>query len=81
MKRPLSLLAIASAVALGMIAAAPARADQILIGLITKTDNNPFFVKMREGANAKAKELGATLQSFAGNSTATTTPRSPRSRA
>ncbi len=66
MKRPLSLLAIASAVALGMIAAAPARADQILIGLITKTDNNPFFVKMREGANAKAKELGATLQSFAG---------------
>ncbi len=40
--------------------------DKVLIGLITKTDNNPFFVKMREGANAKAEELGATLQSFAG---------------
>jgi len=66
MKRSLSLLAVASAVALGMLGVAPARADGILVGLITKTDNNPFFVKMREGANAKAKELGATLQSFAG---------------
>jgi fructose transport system substrate-binding protein len=44
----------------------PANAAGVLIGLITKTDNNPFFVKMREGAAAKAKELGVTLQSFAG---------------
>ncbi len=48
------------------LAAVPARADQIIVGLITKTDNNPFFVKMREGAAAKAKELGVTLQTFAG---------------
>lgn len=34
--------------------------------LITKTDINPFFVKMREGATAKAEELGINLQSFAG---------------
>ncbi|MEL6585359.1 MAG: sugar ABC transporter substrate-binding protein [Pseudomonadota bacterium] len=34
--------------------------------LITKTDTNPFFVKMREGATAKAEELGITLKSFAG---------------
>ena len=34
--------------------------------LITKTDTNPFFVKMREGAEAKAEELGMTLKSFAG---------------
>lgn len=34
--------------------------------LITKTDTNPFFVKMREGATAKAEELGITLSSFAG---------------
>lgn len=34
--------------------------------LITKTDTNPFFVKMREGASAKAKELGITLNSYAG---------------
>ena len=37
-----------------------------IVGLITKTNNNPFFVKMKEGAEAKAKELGVTLQSFAG---------------
>ncbi len=36
------------------------------VGLITKTETNPFFVKMKEGADAKAKELGADLQSFAG---------------
>ena len=34
--------------------------------LITKTDSNPFFVKMKEGAQAKADELGMTLKAFAG---------------
>ena len=34
--------------------------------LITKTDTNPFFVKMKEGAEAKAAELDMTLKSFAG---------------
>ncbi|SHI81827.1 mannose-binding protein/fructose-binding protein/ribose-binding protein [Palleronia salina] len=34
--------------------------------LITKTDTNPFFVKMREGAQAKAEELGIELKTFAG---------------
>ena len=37
-----------------------------IVGLITKTNTNPFFVKMKEGAEAKAKELGVELQSFAG---------------
>jgi fructose transport system substrate-binding protein len=36
------------------------------VGLITKTETNPFFVKMREGAEAKAKELGVKLISAAG---------------
>src|SRR5688572_17937820 len=40
--------------------------DDITVGLITKTETNPFFVKMKEGANAKASELGASVQSFAG---------------
>jgi fructose transport system substrate-binding protein len=40
--------------------------ETVTIGLITKTDTNPFFVKMKEGAQAKAEELGAELQSFAG---------------
>ncbi|PWG18411.1 sugar ABC transporter substrate-binding protein [Salibaculum griseiflavum] len=34
--------------------------------LITKTDSNPFFVKMREGASAKAEELGIELNTYAG---------------
>lgn len=40
--------------------------DTIIIGLITKTDTNPFFVKMKEGAKAKADELGVELRTFAG---------------
>ncbi|MGO4851591.1 sugar ABC transporter substrate-binding protein [Phaeovulum sp. W22_SRMD_FR3] len=34
--------------------------------LITKTDTNPFFVKMKEGATAKAAELGVDLKTYAG---------------
>ena len=41
-------------------------AQQITIGLITKTNTNPFFVKMKEGAEAEAKKLGVKLSSFAG---------------
>ena len=37
-----------------------------IVCLITKTDTNPFFVKMKEGAEAKATELGMTLKAFAG---------------
>jgi len=42
-------------------------AEEIKVGLITKTDSNPFFVKMREGAQAKADELGVTLLTGTGN--------------
>ncbi len=53
--------------ALALVAmAASASAQDIGACLITKTDTNPFFVKMREGAEAKAAELGVTLSSFAG---------------
>ncbi|MEN9432585.1 MAG: hypothetical protein RLZZ422_174 [Pseudomonadota bacterium] len=41
-------------------------AEGTIVGLITKTNTNPFFVKMKEGAEAKAKELGLELRSFAG---------------
>ena len=34
--------------------------------LITKNNTNPFFVKMKEGAEAKAKELGIEFQAAAG---------------
>jgi fructose transport system substrate-binding protein len=57
------LFAAAAAMAL---AAGPAFAQDISACLITKTDTNPFFVKMKEGAQAKADELGVTLKSYAG---------------
>jgi fructose transport system substrate-binding protein len=40
--------------------------DQPIVGLITKTDTNPFFVKMKEGAQQAATQAGVKLQSFAG---------------
>jgi fructose transport system substrate-binding protein len=37
-----------------------------IVGLITKTDTNPFFVKMKEGAQQAAGAQSLQLQSFAG---------------
>ncbi len=55
-----------TAAAVAALSAMPAAAQDISACLITKTDTNPFFVKMREGAAAKAEELGITLSSYAG---------------
>ena len=41
--------------------------DQPIVGLITKTETNPFFVKMREGAQTQANELGLQLLTAAGS--------------
>ena len=54
------------AVILGSMAATAVLAQDVTVGLITKTETNPFFVKMREGAEAKAKELGVKLIAAAG---------------
>lgn len=62
MQRTASKL-ILSALAL---AASSAFAAEPVVGLITKTETNPFFVKMKEGAQAEAKKLGAKLLSAAG---------------
>jgi len=59
------LLATTAVVVMGFAGAASA-ADGVTACLITKTDTNPFFVKMKEGAEAKAAELGMTLKSYAG---------------
>jgi len=40
--------------------------DDVQVGLITKTDTNPFFVKMKQAAQAAAKQNGATLISAGG---------------
>jgi len=50
--------------------AAPASAQEPDIGLITKTESNPFFVKMREGAQAAARSNGARLLTAAGKNDA-----------
>ena len=54
------------ALALGVAFSSPAAAADVTACLITKTDTNPFFVKMKEGAEAKAKELGVELKAYAG---------------
>lgn len=62
-----SAKALFCATALGVtVLAANAQAADTSACLITKTDTNPFFVKMKEGAVAKAKELGVDLKTFAG---------------
>ena len=54
-----------AALSVGLMSA-PSYADGPIVGLITKTNTNPFFVKMKEGFEAKAKELGLTPQAYAG---------------
>jgi len=49
-----------------LLAGAAQADEKVTACLITKTDTNPFFVKMKEGATAKAEELGMELKSFAG---------------
>ena len=55
-----------AAAAVAGLAAGPAFAQDVSACLITKTESNPFFVKMREGAQAKADELGMELTALAG---------------
>src|SRR4051794_14047876 len=65
----LAVLAV-SVVSLALVASAagrPARTNvTIKVGLITKTDTNPFFVKMKQGAQKEATALGAQLLTAAG---------------
>jgi len=64
MKVKSGLLALAMSAAITTPFAAAA--DKPVVGLITKTNTNPFFVKMREGAQAKADAMGVDLRTFAG---------------
>ena len=65
MKQHALKLSIAGAfLATAFVSATATAADSAC--LITKTNSNPFFVKMKEGAEAKATELGMKLMSFAG---------------
>ncbi|MFW2355861.1 sugar ABC transporter substrate-binding protein [Hydrogenophaga sp.] len=65
--RAFTLATSAGAFSVLALAASLAHAQaQPVIGLITKTDSNPFFVKMKEGADAEAKKLGAKLLTASG---------------
>ena len=57
--------AAVAALAIGLMSS-PTYAADVIVGLVTKTNTNPFFVKMKQGAQEKAKELGVTVQAYAG---------------
>ncbi|MGH3142228.1 MAG: substrate-binding domain-containing protein [Gaiellales bacterium] len=71
-KRPLFLVVVLGFAVSAVLAAVAAAntskqsAEKIKVGLITKDVTNPFFVKMRQGATAQAKKLGAELVYAAG---------------
>ncbi len=60
------LATLIGAIALNTFALSSAQAADVAACLITKTDTNPFFVKMKEGAAAAAKANGIALQTYAG---------------
>ena len=64
MKFGIRLLA-AAGLACGLLADA-APAGSLLVGLIVKTEANPFFVAMKRAAGERADELGVELRGFAG---------------
>jgi fructose transport system substrate-binding protein len=59
--------AVAAAALLSFASITPALSAGVGACLITKNVSNPFFVKMKEGAAAKATELGIDFKSYAGN--------------
>jgi fructose transport system substrate-binding protein len=72
-------LGVAGALALGVVAcgddeesggggSSGSSQEEVTVGLITKTEANPFFVKMKEGAQAKADELNVNLLTASGKS-------------
>ena len=61
-----TLKPLAAAAALMFVAGIAAAQSQPVIGLITKTESNAFFVKMKEGAAEAAKAKGAKLLTGAG---------------
>jgi fructose transport system substrate-binding protein len=61
------LVLAASAVMASVAGARNSKSEaKIKVGLITKDVTNPFFVKMKAGATAQAKKLGAELKYAAG---------------
>ena len=59
-------LGLSAALMLALGATGAFAADKPIVGLITKTNTNPFFVKMKAGAEEAAKASDIELRSFAG---------------
>ena len=74
----ITALAAAAALAAGVVACgsdsssggggSSSAKKEVTIGLITKTETNPFFVKMKEGAQAQAKKDSVKLLTASGKS-------------
>lgn len=65
-RRSVAVLAAAALATPFLVACGGDAGGRPIVGLITKTDTNPFFVKMKEGAQQAADANGVTLQTFAG---------------
>ena len=61
-----AMLATAGCGGSGGTATTSSSPKPVIVGLITKTDANPFFVKMRQGAEREAAAEGAVLMTGAG---------------
>jgi fructose transport system substrate-binding protein len=61
-----ALLAVIATATVVAVASANTNVSTIKIGLITKTETNPFFVKMKQGAQKAAKQYGAELLTASG---------------
>ncbi len=59
----------------GLVALATTAQAGVGACLITKNNTNPFFVKMKEGAEAGAKDAGIDLQAFAGEKDGDASPQ------
>jgi fructose transport system substrate-binding protein len=62
----ISKFLLSVALAIGLLCGTAFAADPVVVGLITKTDTNPFFVKMKEGAEKEAAALGVKLLTATG---------------
>src|SRR6266545_6526138 len=64
----LLLVGVTTAIVAAASATTGSKTATIKVGLITKDVTNPFFVKMKQGATAQARKLGAQLKYAAGKS-------------
>ncbi|MES2433140.1 MAG: substrate-binding domain-containing protein [Pseudomonadota bacterium] len=69
------IAALAGAATFALLAGSASASAADLACLITKNNTNPFFVKMKEGAEVAAKTAGIDLKAFAGEKDTDATPQ------